>query len=387
MPGQLGYRKAVAKTELSNSLVTEGDLGELWSRVCAALEENAPASALPAPARDMAGEIISCPAEKKTLPAASPHTLESTVASAKTTGTKSSPWSIAVAASKQDGCPGPPQFTDFPEATSVDFTTPPGFSNSVDGERLSPSMVDAAVLRKKLETLVDSKRRPSKDVYPPLVAASPGLSLLSSRRGSRNNIQLQDLGSESNGLATPLSVHSVTVTCPSAPFTASFEPEQPSPSKLPWLQLGGPEFSMPSVRALEACAGDATERPVGSRSGQSTCRSKSSAGLPPLPGSNGDSKAMQHTLRHLAKSSVIRAGRGRHEHDSGRVQPVVQPHRWNSALGRRKNQCWEAGQERKEDLAAARRSLSQSLPPKKRSRLKRMLSRLWWFGSSENRTV
>merc|ERR1719272_979878 len=115
MPGQLGYRKAVAKTELSNSLdVTEDDLGELWSRVCAALEENAPTSASPAPARDMAGEIISGPAEKKMLPAASPHTVESTVASAKTTGTKSSPWSIAVAASKQDGCPGPPQFTDFP---------------------------------------------------------------------------------------------------------------------------------------------------------------------------------------------------------------------------------------------------------------------------------
>jgi len=378
MPGPLHHSRSVvyrAKAELSNRLVIEDDLCKLWSQVCEALEEDAPASALPAPAEDMTGDLISLPIDKRTLPAASPHSLESTVASARTTGTKTSPWSLATGSAKHGGCLGIPQFSEFPEATSLDFPGTPGISSATADGNMSPSMVDAKLLCVKLEKLA-KKRRPSRELYRGLFEAEPGTSRTTSKNRSSDT--------DSNGPATPLSVHSVSVPqgecpCPTVPWIAA-TPGLPSPSKLPWLQLSGTQFSMPSVRALEACAGDATQRPVASRSAQSTSRSKSalaSSGLPPLPGAIGDSIAMHHTLRNLAMSSQAGRRYDRHDPDTARGQPTE---RWAFDLTQSRSHSWLAALERKRDLP--QRSLSLSLP-RKRSRFKRMLSCLWRFRHSK----
>merc|ERR1711865_1010215 len=193
----------------------------------------------------------------------------------------------------------------------------------------------------------------------------------------------RSIASPADGPGTPLSVQSVSVPpFPTAPYRPS-TPQLPSPSKLPWLQLSGTGFSMPSVRALEACAGDAMERPVGSRSGPSTSRSMSTlsstcSGLPPLPNfAIDENMAMQHSLRHLARSSRVGMSRNstyRVDLDGSQEQLAVQTPglKRDPATANSKTNCWVAAQERKESLL--RRSLSQSLP-RKRSRLKRMLSR------------
>merc|ERR1711865_443964 len=184
---------------MSSRSVTERNLCELWSHVCAALEEGAPASALPGPAADVAVELISLPFDKSSLPAASPVSFQSTVASARTTGTKSSPWSLANAAA----FPGIPQFSDFQDATSVDYPGTPGLSSSAAGDMndMSPSMVDATQLRLKLEKLANYKRRPSKDMFPRIYCqAEP----------------------PADGPGTPLSVQSVSVP-PSAQRNPVFD--------------------------------------------------------------------------------------------------------------------------------------------------------------------
>lgn len=212
----------------------------------------------------------------------------------------------------------------------------------------------------------------------------------SSRQTSKS--RLGDMSSRSKGASTPLSVHSLSV-----PPHSVNTPQQPSPSQLPWLQLSGSQCSMPSVRALQACAGDACERPVGSQ-GTNTPKSASCTALPPVPGAVADTITAPHTLRNLARSSQIRNRcdldsslrsmqpcdrRDQCNLDSSSGRSVVQRlHRAREA-GSTISQVWRAPRERKVDLS--RNSSSPSLPRKRsRSRFKRMLFRLWRFGRSKS---
>jgi len=359
----------------SHRLMTEAELNKIWSQVCAALERTGPCSTLPRPdAEEVAGDFAGLPPGKSYLPSSSPYSLESTkCASARTTGTKSSPLSLASAMVKQA--------SDFPEAASrqADFQPTPDPIGSVAGDP-RPSMVDAAQLRLKLERLAGhSMRHPLRDAY---------YAHTSSRQTSKS--RLDDMSSRSKGTGTPLSVHSLSV--PPHPVST---PQQPSPSQLPWLQLSGSQFSMPSFRALQACAGDACERPVG---GQGTDTPKSSSGitLPPLPGAVANTSIAAHTLRSLARSSQIRNRcdldsslrsmqpcdrRDQCNLDSSLSQAFVQRLNLGREAGSTISQVWRAPIERNVDLS--RNSLSPSFP-RKRSRFKRMLFRLWRFGRSKS---
>jgi len=365
---------SIADPGESDRLVTEGELNEIWSHVCAALEHAGPCSTLPRPdAEEVAGDFAGLPPGKSYLPSSSPYSLESTkCASARSTGTKSSPWSLVSAMAKQA--------SEFPEAASrqADFQPTPDPIGSVAGDpRLS--MVDAAQLRLKLERLAGhSMRHPLRDAY---------YTHTSSRQTSKS--RLGDMSSRSKGTGTPLSVHSLSVP----PWADT--PQQPSPSQLPWLQLSGSQFSMPSFRALQACAGDACERPVGSQ-GTDTPKSASGPALPPLPGAVADTIIAAHTLRNLARSSQIRnrcdldsslrsmQPCDRRDHcnlDTSSGRSFVQRLNLAREAGGTISQVWRAPREREVDLS--RNSLSPSLP-RKRSRFKRMLFRLWRFGRSRS---
>jgi len=345
----------VARLDESNR--TEAELCKIWSQVCAVLEEHAPVSALPTPDVTMvSGDAKRC------LRASTPHSLESTaVASARTTGTKSSPWSLASGMARADW----PLASEFPEASSRqgDFQTTPDLIGSDEGD-FSPSF-DTAKLRLKLEKLAGhSMRHPLRDAY------AQGSSRMTSKSRA-GDISSRSMGT---GIHTPLSVHSV-----SAPPHPVSTPQQPSPSQLPWLQLSGSQLSMPSFRALQACA-DMAERP-GTASSVG-----SSVGLPPLPGAIPDTIVAPHTLRNLARSSqirnrcdldIVRHDRPDAEHGSGRsdVQPLNKAKNAGSSI----THLWRAPRERKRDIS---RHFNPRLP-RKRSRLKRMLFRLWRFGRSK----
>jgi len=165
----------------------------------------------------------------------------------------------------------------------------------------SASTLDATQLRVKLERLATGYRggsRPQSRQRPLYRHVGESECEL-----SRSPSKLSSLSKFSKGAATPLSVHSVSV--PPYPTT----PQMPSPSQLPWLQLSGTQLSMPSARALRACAGEASERPISTRTQEShsvsTFTASAGLGLPPLPGSVGDGIGMPHTLRDLTKSSRI----------------------------------------------------------------------------------
>jgi len=234
--------------------------------------------------------------------------------------------------------------------------------------------VDAAQLRLKLEKLVGhSMRFPSKDINP------PGSSRVTSARDpSPQKNQPGDMSSRSMGPSTPLSVHSVSV--PPWPTT----PTSPTPSQLPWLQLSGSQFSMPSFRALQAIAGDFCERPVFTQ-GAERPSSASGAGLPPLPGAVADTIVAPHTLRNLARASRrkdLDSSRRdwRSQSDTALGHPDARPlHRIRESRpsSGSSNDKWRAPRERKGDIS---RQLFNSGLPRKRSRLKRILFRLWRFG-------
>merc|ERR1719424_685077 len=128
--------------------------------------------------------------------------------------------------------------SEFPEALSrqADFLSTPDLITALGS--YSPSMVDAAQLRLKLETLCG---RPS-DSYSRIT--EPG----SSRRSTKSRTHdCPSLTTLDKGIGTPLSVHSISgpLGPPCLPFQVA-TPQLPSPSSLPWLQLSGSHSSMPS---------------------------------------------------------------------------------------------------------------------------------------------
>lgn len=185
---------------------------------------------------------------------------------------------------------------------------------------------------------------------------------------------------DTKGTSTPLSVQSVSVP----PYPAT--PQMPSPSQLPWLQLSGSQFSLPSARALRACALDGCEQPVSTQS-SARQRSTSTTALPPLPGAVGDNIGMPHTLRSLARSSRVGIRHADHpDHGSQTGQGAVQPQRlatttecpteacswsWKGAEDSPNVNSWRMPRERKDSLPCMPESQS---PPRKRSRLRRVLS-------------
>lgn len=322
----------------------------------------------------MTDDLITLPADGKAVPCFSPNSLEPAVSrmtSARTTGTKSSPWTLASAAVKVYACPGISQTSEFLEAPSrqADFLGTP----DCEGD-LSPSAVDAAQLRRKLEKLAfgaRGMRRP--EIYARRLDGA-------SRGSSKNN-----MASMSGGQTTPLSVHSV-----SAPPYPAACPQTPQSSQLPWLQLSGSQFSMPSSRALLACAGDASQRPVSSQG----VRPSSSSGtrFPPLPGSVGDGIGSRVSLRNVARSPQV----GRWHADLNAFQRDARclDAAWGQAA--LQSQTLIAEPEPEPQCSKRRRrkvgsyERKKSLPwqpcspslPRKRSRLKRMLSSLWRLGHS-----
>lgn len=183
---------------------------------------------------------------------------------------------------------------------------------------------------------------------------------------------------------TPLSVQSVSA--PPCPVAAS-RPEFPSPSQLPWLQLSGSQVSMPSLRALQACAGDGCSRPVSAQCGERP-HSASSAGLPPLPGAVHDMHRAPTTLRDLARSThgVRRGGIDSSWRSRNRDAVSHKSHLHGQRLTRSLSETAlaEIGSRTSSKMQQDEVSCHDSnLPfPRKRSRLKRILARLWRFGRS-----
>lgn len=345
-------------------VLTEAELSAVWAHVCASLEEPAPITARPPTAGlRRAGELVeeSGPAlQRAGLPVASPYSLESaaisTKTSAKSTVTKNSPWSLGSAA-KGDATPVMPFCLALEDAPGNEVALP-ALENSAACDAIA-SMVDAAQLRMKLEKL---SRRPASSAS----SRRPGSSRQASKKTSLSRS------------ATPLSVHSVSA--PPQPATHLPSPSQlPSPSSLPWLQLSGTQHSLPSARALRACAG---------AFGEQVCApgiATPTVGLPPLPGALGDGFRTPQSLPGAVGDSswaddaddpfrrVARQWAAdrpdvepRHGHPGAPPQDTVANRR-------------HAQKRRDGDMLSHPSSPSR---PIKRSRLKRMLSRLWRLGCS-----
>lgn len=255
----------------SQPMMSEAELSALWSQVCLGLMEKGPSTTeagTPVPgAMDLEDSIAF--RHLMNLPAASAHSLGSSAASVRTTSIKDSP---CVAAST-------PSVLQSVSDTPLNVANTP--LHAVAG------MVDPKQLRTKLEKLAAMSQTAQKTFYARrLHAETP-------------SGQLANKMAKSQGQSTPLSVQSVTLPFPPVGCSAISTPTLPSPGQLPWLQLSGTQQSMPSLRALQACA-NANERPISTRTLGSSCSSRS-IGLPPLPGAIDENLATPQSLWDLAR--------------------------------------------------------------------------------------